>query len=193
MSCTSGTPTGTATRPAGRSDHLGTSGAAPARLVRVTHNETVDVKLPQVALLASPLLGPEVWRSTAARLADRSWYVLMVPPRAAPRPSRSTYATFCPSSRRWRWSRTATPGCTCRPRPRSAGPWQGCTSTRHCPLLPALRRSLLLRCRASCGTWPELTGCYHPGPSGGRPRSWRRCSPTLRPARPWQPNSTASR
>lgn len=35
--------------------------------------------LPKVALLASPLLGPAVWRSTAVKLADHGWDVLVVP------------------------------------------------------------------------------------------------------------------
>lgn len=35
--------------------------------------------LPQVALLASPLLGPAMWRPTADSLADHGWQVLVVP------------------------------------------------------------------------------------------------------------------
>jgi hypothetical protein len=35
--------------------------------------------LPQVAFLASPLLGPAVWRSAAGALADLGWRVLVVP------------------------------------------------------------------------------------------------------------------
>lgn len=42
-------------------------------------DDPVTLNLPQVALLASPLLGPAVWRSTAAKLADHGWDVLVVP------------------------------------------------------------------------------------------------------------------
>jgi hypothetical protein len=37
------------------------------------------VTLPQVALLASPLLGPAMWSRTADALVDHGWHVLVVP------------------------------------------------------------------------------------------------------------------
>ena len=39
----------------------------------------MPVTLPQMALLASPLLGPATWRQTAEALADRGWQVLVAP------------------------------------------------------------------------------------------------------------------
>jgi len=45
----------------------------------VAQDDPVAVALPRVALLASPLLGPAVWRPAATALADRGWDVLVVP------------------------------------------------------------------------------------------------------------------